>query len=384
MVIDDYMLDGNTDSVSITYALPDSMLANMAPDTPPMHITNDRQVQSLIRLSKTHVIRLCISSRKDNDGRTSGVDAADGCSVEGGNQTTEEGDDENVDEYDDDEINEDIKNDPVKEEDGTDSEDQDSEDPDYRQYGKVKDEDSNSDSEGEWIEETVKAPQRGYERNWVDKIKVNGSFATKDERIFEIRLTAVMLKFAFRVDKSSRRLFVAKCAVKGCQWRVRAPVKNEAKTFWVTKYVKTHTCSVSDRLAHRKHTTPRYIGKLFIEREGIIDGITAQHIKDSMQAIFGLKIDYTTSYRALMYAQECVRGTPEDGYSRLPSYLHLIAEANPGTITALERDSQNRFKYLVLAFRASIAGFQYLRRVIVVDGCHLTGKYEGTLLVATA
>ncbi|XP_024007216.1 uncharacterized protein LOC112083423 [Eutrema salsugineum] len=100
--------------------------------------------------------------------------------------------------------------------------------------------------------------------------------------------------------------------------------------------------------------------------------------------MFQLKIDYTTSYRALMYAQECVRGSPEDGYSRLPSYLRLIAEANSGTITALERDSQNRFKYLFLAFRASIAGFQYLRRVIVVDGCHLTGKYEGTLLVATA
>ncbi|XP_024016346.1 uncharacterized protein LOC112089821 [Eutrema salsugineum] len=385
MALDDYMLDGNTDSVSITYALPDSMLANMAPDTHPMHITNDRQVQSLIGLSKMHAIRLCVSSCKDNDGRTGGVDAADGCSVEGGNQNTEEGEDENVDEYDDDEINEDIKNDSVKEEDSTDSEGQDSEDQDYSQYGKVKDEDSNSDleGEGEWIEEPVKAPQRGYERNWVEKIKVNGSFATKDDLISEIRLTAVMLKFAFRVDKSSRHLFVAKCAVKGCQWRVRAAVKNEAKTFWVTKYVKTHTCLVSDRLAHRKHTTPRYIGKLFIERVGIIDGITAEHIKDSMQTMFQLKIDYTTSYRALMYAQECVRGSLEDGYSRLPSYLRLIAEANPGTITALERDSQNRFKYLFLAFRASIAGFQYLRRVIVVDGCHLTGKYEGTLLVTT-
>ncbi|ESQ44546.1 hypothetical protein EUTSA_v10003478mg [Eutrema salsugineum] len=367
MALDDYMLDGKTDSVSITYALPDSMLANMAPDTPPMHITNDRQVQSLIGLSKTHVIRLCVSSRKDHDARIGGLDAADGCSVEGGNQTTEEGENKIVDEYDDDEINEDIKNDPVNEEYGTDSEDQ-----DYSQYRKVKDEDSNSDSEGEWIKEPVKAPKRGYERNWVDKIKVNESFATKDELISEIRLTTVMLKFAFRADNSSKRLFVAICVVKGCQWRVRAAVKNKAKTFWVTKYVKTHTCSVSDRLAHQKHTTPRYIGKLFIERVGIIDGITAQHIKDSMQVMFGLKIDYTNLYRALMYAQECVRETPEDGYSRLPSYLHLIAEANQGTIPAIERDSQNKFKYLFLAFRASIAGFQYLRR------------YEGTLLVAIA
>ena len=46
------------------------------------------------------------------------------------------------------------------------------------------------------------------------------------------------------------------------------------------------------------------------------------------------------------------------------------------------KDGENRFKYLFLSFAASIAGFNYLRRVIVVDGTNLCGKYEGVMLVA--
>ncbi|XP_024013206.1 uncharacterized protein LOC112087528 [Eutrema salsugineum] len=39
---------------------------------------------------------------------------------------------------------------------------------------------------------------------------------------------------------------------------------------------------------------------------------------------------------------------------------------------------------MFIVFGASISGFQYMRKVIVVDGTHLQGKYKGTLLLATA
>ena len=134
--------------------------------------------------------------------------------------------------------------------------------------------------------------------------------------------------------------------------------------FLVTKYLKTHTCYVSDRLAQQKHCTPKYIGKLFIDRVGIID------VQDSIKNMFGMKLDYTTSYRALLYAQELVRGTTEDGYERLPSYLDQIKLANPDFITSIELDDKDRF--------------QYQRKVIVVDGTHLSVKYGGVMLVVAA
>ena len=175
---------------------------------------------------------------------------------------------------------------------------------------------------------------------------------------------------------------MARCRVAGCGWKVRASVKHGTNTFWVTKYLRTHTCSVSIR--QRKHCTLKYVGKLFIDRVGIIDGLSLKHIQDAMKNMFGMKLDYTTSYRALLYAQELVRGTAEDGYEGLPSYLEKIKLPNPGSITSIELNDKDRFKYIFLTFGASIAGFQYQRKVIVVDGTHLSRNYGGVMLVAAA
>ena len=131
-------------------------------------------------------------------------------------------------------------------------------------------------------------------------------------------------------------------------------MKHGTNTFWVTKYVKTHTCFVADRIAQRKHCTPKYIGRLFIDRVRIIDGLNLQHIKDAMKNMFVMTLDYTTSYRALLYAKELVRGSAEDGYERMPSYLEQIKAANSGLVTDIEFDSMNIFKYLFLLFGASI------------------------------
>ncbi|XP_010430915.1 PREDICTED: protein FAR1-RELATED SEQUENCE 6-like [Camelina sativa] len=80
-------------------------------------------------------------------------------------------------------------------------------------------------------------------------------------------------------------------------------------------------------------------------------------------------------------------GSDEDSYDQLAEYLHLLKLANPGTVTdiktEIEEDGTERFLYTFLAFGASIQGFSKLRRVLVVDGTHLTGKYKGVLLTAS-
>lgn len=76
-------------------------------------------------------------------------------------------------------------------------------------------------------------------------------------------------------------------------------------------------------------------------------------------------------------------GSFESGYQDLPSYLYLIRRANPGTFTKLEVDGEDQFKYMFIAFSASIHGFRFMRKVVVVDGTFLQGKYKGTLLIAT-
>lgn len=111
-------------------------------------------------------------------------------------------------------------------------------------------------------------------------------------------------------------------------------------------------------------------------------GIRPINIMDVMKSMYGIDIDYWKAYKDLVHACELERGTRESGYEDFPFYLQKIEAANPGTITKLVCDEEDRFRYLFIAFGACITGFQFIRNVIVVDGAHLKGKFKGVMLVA--
>ena len=222
----------------------------------------------------------------------------------------------------------------------------------YSDYGKLKDEDSDEDANEMYYGglQAEYAGAVGRSMSFNDNIYVGQSFANKAKLVSKLKLVAVKGKFTFTVYKTTKTLCVAKCRVEGCGWMLRASVKPGPTTFRVTKYLKTHTCSVGDRMAQQKHYTLKYVARLFIETVGIIDGLTLKHIKDSMNNMFGLNLGYTGSYRALLCAQELVRGTAKDGYENLPSYLHLIEQSNLGIVTCLEKDCKTNlsiYSYLL-------------------------------------
>jgi hypothetical protein len=99
--------------------------------------------------------------------------------------------------------------------------------------------------------------------------------------------------------------------------------------------------------------------------------------------ILFVQLKYWKAHRTLKEARALITGTSENSFEELPSYLYRIRRANPGTLIKLEVDGNDRFKFLFLAFDASIRGFPFMRKVVVVDGTFLHGKYKGTLLTAT-
>ncbi|KAF3585404.1 hypothetical protein F2Q69_00031322 [Brassica cretica] len=267
MTQEDYNLDMSTESVEITYSLPAEMM--MAPDTAPIHATNDRQVRNLLEITKTRGVWICVSSRSKVE------------TVSEFREEDDEGDE-------DDECFEDDDDDLVEDE-NHDGEEDDGE------------EDADISIVAEADENDFKKIEGG--RSNGKSIYVNQSFVSKDALLSELRLTAVRVRFSFRIYNSTKTLLVTTCPVSGCQWKIRASVKHGTNTFWVTKYVENHKFSVGDRLAQRRHCTPKYVGRLFIDRVGIINGLNPHHITDAMKNMFGMTLDYTTSYIALLYAQ---------------------------------------------------------------------------------
>ena len=81
-------------------------------------------------------------------------------------------------------------------------------------------------------------------------------------------------------------------------------------------------------------------------------------------------------------AQHLIRGTPKHSFSMLPSYYHVLKEVNPGTVTHIELDSDNKLKYIFMALGTAIRGFRFMRKVIIVDGARIKTQHKGVLLIA--
>ena len=97
---------------------------------------------------------------------------------------------------------------------------------------------------------------------------------------------------------------------------------------------------------------------------------------------YGVQIMYNKAWRSLQYAKKLAYGKADESFQQLPSYLHMLKETNPNTVTTIMTDENNRFLYSFFALGASIQGFlSYIRQVIAVDATYLKGEYKGVIFV---
>ncbi|XP_024006433.1 uncharacterized protein LOC112082944 [Eutrema salsugineum] len=131
--------------------------------------------------------------------------------------------------------------------------------------------------------------------------------------------------------------------------------------------------------------TRRYVLKCRGAKDGCkLKTPAPQELIGLVQNAFGVKVSYSTAWRGKRAAANDVRGSPEESYQLLHSYLYMLEYMNPGTRTYVKLDEGNRFKYLFFALGACLEGFQVMRKVIAVDATHLKNTYGGVLIVATA
>ncbi|KAL0846802.1 hypothetical protein Bca101_020048 [Brassica carinata] len=185
---------------------------------------------------------------------------------------------------------------------------------------------------------------------------VGQRYENKDDLERRLKLLTMRDRFDFDVEISTPTLLIVKCWVPRRIWRVRASTKGKTPAFYLYK---------------------DFLGDIGPDVRPTSVGI-------AITKQFRVKMDYWKSHRMLRFAREVEEGTPESGYENLPSYLYMIKRANPGTVTRLQIDEFGRFMYVFLAFGASVNGFPFMRKVVVVDGTFLNGRYKGTLLTTLA
>ncbi|XP_062104416.1 uncharacterized protein LOC133815615 [Humulus lupulus] len=175
----------------------------------------------------------------------------------------------------------------------------------------------------------------------IEVIRLNYVFKNKTDLKHTLAKIAIKKHFQYRIQKSCSEAFWAKCIDENC-----------GCSYFKEKF--------------------RDPGSTYRPRQIIRD----------MRDEHGVGVTYNKAWRAKTLAADDVRGSNEESYALLPSYLYMLQLANPGTITRVCKDEENRFKYMFIAFGASLDGWKQCRPVIVVDGTFLKTKCGGTLYAA--
>nr|XP_016514149.1 PREDICTED: uncharacterized protein LOC107830962 [Nicotiana tabacum] len=116
--------------------------------------------------------------------------------------------------------------------------------------------------------------------------------------------------------------------------------------------------------ADQRHATSKLISDYIIDNlRNPRFKVTPAFVMAEMQKLHGLDIGYHKAWRAIQRASALIRGTPEENYELLSSYLLL---------------------YMFYAYGSSITGWNYCRLMIAVDATFLKSKYHGVLMISVS
>ncbi|XP_070007664.1 uncharacterized protein [Nicotiana sylvestris] len=215
-----------------------------------------------------------------------------------------------------------------------------------------------------------------------DSIQVEGQSIIEIDN--EQALGIQLLESALVVRSSSTR-YSLKCNNDRCGWCVHAFRIKDSTLFKIVKIEKNHDCSVNTMKAYQRHETSKLISGYIIDnlRDPRFE-VTPIFVMAEMEKLHGLDIGYHKAWRAIQLASALIRGTPEENYELLSSYLYMMRTKNPGTYTNIKIDDNNRFLYMFYAYRSSISGWNHCRPVIAVDVTFLKSKFCGVLMISVS
>ncbi|KAL6494483.1 hypothetical protein OROGR_031283 [Orobanche gracilis] len=216
----------------------------------------------------------------------------------------------------------------------------------------------------------------------VDKIAKDVIFNNKASMIASVGLYHLLQHLEFETKKSSPQRYVLVCKHNKdvCPFILRAKSLGNA---WVVDVWCTHTCEKDLRYHADPTVLSKVLASYFVPNlmvEGVV--LRPRDIQAQVQRLFGAKIKYSTVLSARNQALTMTYGDSSESFRKLPSYFYMLEQSNPGSVLASQTDEAGAFEYCFMSLAASIRGFKACRPVIVVDGTHLKGKYNGIMFVA--
>ncbi|XWS65473.1 hypothetical protein CRYUN_Cryun05aG0115800 [Craigia yunnanensis] len=152
----------------------------------------------------------------------------------------------------------------------------------------------------------------------------------------------------------------------------------------IRTFVNVHNHFAQDAIECRPIPKSKYVAIIIVEKVKLQPDATTYQIKATVESECGMGMTYHQAWSCKEQMMKLFLGKAEDSYKLLPWLCEQIMEADPQTVMEWTFDLGNHFKQLFIAYGCSIIGFlNGYRKIIFIDGCHLSGPYKETLLSAS-
>ncbi|KAL9683275.1 hypothetical protein QQ045_015095 [Rhodiola kirilowii] len=220
------------------------------------------------------------------------------------------------------------------------------------------------------------------------ELREGGMFMSKELLIHACRKYHIKHRREYRTINLDTKRMILECrgGKDKCEWELRASRKKKEGMWRIIKYEHDkHTCEVDivriDNVHFNKHFIAMDIKDLIQE-----DLRSPKQVMKLMLSKYGYKITYIKAWKTLQKAFVYLFGEWERSFEKLPAYMEMLQESNPGTIVYWDKstlDSGNvSVNRVFWAFYPAIEGFKHCRPVISIDATHLIGKWKGVLMIA--
>ncbi|XP_047265782.1 uncharacterized protein LOC124897189 [Capsicum annuum] len=215
------------------------------------------------------------------------------------------------------------------------------------------------------------------------EIMVSQIYKDKETLVSIMARHAITNEFNTKAKLSEKKSYVLICRNEDCKWVTKSSCMNESELFVIKTLVSEHSCSLRDRVLNNVVATTNFVSEFttpkLINHKRIH---TPADIIKEMKDVYGVEINYMKAWRAKEKVIVMLRGGPTDGYRKMPCYIYMLNQLYPQSHIQMHKAVDNEFKYLFIVLRPMIRSFEFCRPIIVVDGAHLNGSYEGTFVLA--
>ncbi|CAL9241892.1 unnamed protein product, partial [Arabidopsis halleri] len=169
-----------------------------------------------------------------------------------------------------------------------------------------------------------------------DSIYIGRIFKNKAELHRALCVYSIKRLFNFRIKASDKMRVIAICHDSKCHWRIYATFHDNSENVEIRTATLKHSCDVKTRSKYGMKATQSILGDLLKAKYAHgKKGPRACELPEIVLAELNVTISYMKAWHAKEMAMKRARGSEEDSYKFLQTYLHLLRTTNPAIYAGL-------------------------------------------------